>query len=59
MEVAREYADEGLATLMAGNVRDNRADIASLPKMDSAVLRAVARNRLSKGDVLLVRTGAN
>lgn len=58
LEVAREYADEGLATLMAGNVRPNRAETEALPKM-AVSADLVARNRLTTNDLVLVRTGAN
>ena len=59
LEVQREYVEDGLPTVMAGNVRPNRADTTMLPMMDMALAETLERNLLVDGDILLVRTGAN
>jgi hypothetical protein len=59
IEVTREYEDEGLLTIMAGNVRDNFVSLDDQRFMPEAVRSIVAKNRLKFGDVLMTRTGAN
>jgi hypothetical protein len=60
LEIQREYVDDdGIATLMAGNIRPNRADSTNLPMMEKSRAITLSQNKLNNGDVLLVRTGAN
>lgn len=59
IEVKREYDDDGLLTVMAKNVRSNRVDLADTRYMPDELASTVSRNRLSNGDVLVTRTGAN
>lgn len=59
IEVKRDYEDEGLLTVMAKNVRSNRADMSDPRYMPEALRPVVARNKLNSGDVLVTRTGAN
>lgn len=59
LEIQREYVEDGLSTVMAGNVRPNWVDTNTLPMMDAALADTLARNLLVGGDILLVRTGAN
>ncbi|MCD1637072.1 hypothetical protein K7H91_25360 [Martelella mediterranea] len=59
IEVKREYEDEGLLTIMAKDVRPNRSEISDPRYMPAELRPTVSRNRLSKGDVLVTRTGAN
>lgn len=59
IEVKRSYEDEGLLTVMAKNVRANRADMSDSRYMPESLRPVVARNKLNLGDVLVTRTGAN
>ena len=59
IEVVREYEDEGLLTVMAKNVRSNRAEMSDPRFMPSQLRSVVARNKLNRNDVLVTRTGAN
>lgn len=59
IEVVREYEDEGLLTVMAKNVRSNRAEMSDPRFMPSQLRTVVARNKLNRNDVLVTRTGAN
>lgn len=59
IEVVREYEDGGLLTVMAKNVRSNRAEMSDPRFMPSQLRSVVARNKLNRNDVLVTRTGAN
>lgn len=59
VEVKRDYEDEGLLTVMAKNVRSNRADMSDKRFMPESLRSVVSRNKLNSGDVLVTRTGAN
>lgn len=59
IEVVREYEDDGLLTVMAKNVRSNRAEMSDPRFMPSQLRPVVARNKLNRNDVLVTRTGAN
>ena len=59
IEVKRDYEDEGLLTVMAKNVRSNKADMSDPRFMPESLRPVVARNKLNPGDVLVTRTGAN
>lgn len=59
IEVKREYDDEGLLTVMAKNVRSNRADMTDTRYMPESLRTMVSKNKLKVGDVLVTRTGAN
>ncbi len=59
IEIAREYEESGLLTIMAGNVRDNFVSLDDQRFMPETARSLVAKNRLQAGDVLMTRTGAN
>lgn len=59
IEVVREYEDDGLLTVMAKNVRSNRAEMSGPRFMPSHFRSIVDRNKLNRNDVLVTRTGAN
>ena len=60
-EVVREYqedADEGLPTLMAACIRNNRLDLSNVRMMDVSAAEAFAPNLLNDGDLVMTRSGA-
>jgi hypothetical protein len=59
IEITRVYADSGIRILLAQNIRPNFLDLSTEAYMSRTLEGSIARNRLTAGDVLMTRSGAN
>lgn len=59
VEVQRTYQDDGLLIVLAQNVRDNRLEFAVHAYMSPTLRHILSPNKLTFGDILMTRSGAN
>ncbi|MFA5196852.1 MAG: restriction endonuclease subunit S [Patescibacteria group bacterium] len=58
-EIVREYSEEGILYLLAQGVKENQINLEQSARMPVSVKASLKQNKIERGDVLIVRSGAN